>query len=131
MPFRSIVEPHLPDSELGIVVAFAICIAFFETISQNSLKYYSGNYESCSHMMMGIGLAGYVMVALLLLTSYNFVAMGKMNLIWSCISIITACVLGYIIFQENFDNYTISSIVLALSAIYVAHLGELAANDII
>lgn len=123
MVFSNTMRPYLPESQLGVVVVFAICIAFFEAIAQNSLKYYSG-HEDCNHLIMCVGIVGYIMVALMLLTSYNFVAMSKMNLIWSCISIITACTLGHFFFDEIFDIHTIGSISLALAAIYVAHLGE-------
>ncbi len=118
------INPILPNSKIGILVTFALCIAFFEAIAQNSLKYYSENVKSCSGMVVCIGVVGYIMVALLLLTSYNHVAMGKMNLMWSCISIITACALGNIIHHEDFDGYTASSVTLALLSIYIAHLGE-------
>lgn len=124
MIFGEIAKPYLPHSQIGILVVFALCIAFFEAISQNSLKYYSG-HEDCSHIVMCIGIVGYIMVALLLLTSYNFVPMSKMNLVWSCISIITACTLGHVIFDEIFDIHTVGSITLALASIYVAHLGAM------
>jgi multidrug transporter EmrE-like cation transporter len=124
MILNELIDPLLPSSKIGILVTFAICIAFFEAIAQNSLKYYSENAESCSDMIICVGVVGYIMVALLLLTSYNYVAMSKMNLMWSCISIVAACALGNIIHHEDFDGYTASSVSLALLSIYVAHLGE-------
>ncbi len=124
MNLKEVFESVLPDSKIGILVTFAICIAFFEALAQNSLKYYSDRSPECSNIIMCIGVVGYIFVAFLLLTSYNFVAMSKMNLIWSCISIVTACSLGSLIHNEDFDKYTASSVALAITSIYVAHLGE-------
>ncbi len=124
MLLNDVIDPFLPGSKIGILVVFALCIAFFEAIAQNSLKYYSEHEKSCSHMIICIGIIGYIMVALLLLTSYNYVAMSKMNLMWSCISIIAACALGNVIHNEDFDGYTATSVSLALLSIYIAHLGE-------
>jgi multidrug transporter EmrE-like cation transporter len=129
MPLNSIIKNHLPDSSIGIVVIFAICIAFCEAISQTSMKYYSGDRIARNDMFMYVGVVGYIMVSLWLLTSYRYESMGRMNMVWSCVSIITAYVIGFLVFQEYYDHYTICSIVLALGAIYVGGLAKESADD--
>lgn len=122
MPLNRFVEPLLPESSLGVIVVFAIIISFFEAIGQSSMKYYAMDRDNRSQMFIILGVVGYIFVALLLLTSYRNQDMGHMNMVWSCVSIIIAFGLGYLCFAEKVDIYTISSIVLAMAAIYVGHL---------
>ncbi len=122
MSIDSFIDQYLPSSALGIVIIFAICISFFEAISQSSMKYYIKNKENRNKLLVCVGIAGYIMVSLLLLTSYRYESMGRMNMVWSCISIITAYTIGFLVFEEYCDEYTVCSIVLALSAIYIGSL---------
>ena len=125
MPFSSLMKSCLPQSPIGIVVVFAIFIAFFEAIAQSSLKYFSLDRDKRSNFYVAIGVLGYIMVSLLLLTSYEYEDMGHMNMTWSCVSIITAYVMGFLLFEEHVNNYTIISIALALSAIYVGQISDI------
>jgi multidrug transporter EmrE-like cation transporter len=93
------------------------------------MKYYSLDRESRSQLIIAIGIVGYIMVALLLVTAYRYEDMGHMNMTWSCLSIVTAYLMGYLLFQEHINNYTIMSIALALSAIYVGHLSDATASE--
>ncbi len=124
MPLHNIIKPILPDSGFGVVIVFAILIAFCEAVAQSSMKYYSLDAINHSDWIILIGVAGYIMVALLLLTSYRYEDMGHMNMTWSCISIIVAYSLGFLLFAETVNQYTIFSVMLALSAIYVGHLSD-------
>jgi multidrug transporter EmrE-like cation transporter len=124
MPFSSLIRRCLPQSPVGIIIVFALCIAFFEAIAQSSLKYYSLDKNTRSEMLVYIGIAGYIIVALLLLTSYEYEDMGHMNMTWSCVSIIVAYIMGYILFEEHINHYTIMSIALSLAAIYVGHISD-------
>jgi multidrug transporter EmrE-like cation transporter len=56
--------------------------------------------------------------------SYNFEAMDHVNLLWSCMSIILAFLVGVLVFQEKFNKYTLCAIGLAISAIYISHLSD-------
>ena len=124
MPLHKFVEPVLPEYKFGIVVVFAIIIAFCEAIAQCSMKYYALDRAARSELIVLVGVAGYIMVALLLLTSYRYEDMGHMNMTWSCVSIITAYALGFLLFEEHINHYTIMSVALALSAIYVGQLSD-------
>ena len=124
MPLNNIIEPILPESPFGVVVVFAIIIAFCEVVAQSSMKYYAMDRESRSELIILVGVAGYIMVALLLLTSYRYEDMGHMNMTWSCLSIIMAYAMGFLLFSETINHYTLMSVALALSAIYVGHLSD-------
>ncbi len=109
---------------VSLVLVFAILIAISEAVAQSSLKYYSQNREQKFDMLLLLGLCGYIMVSLLLFTSYKYEDMGHMNLIWSCMSIIIAFTAGNIIFAENLNGYSVAAIGLALSSIYCGYLSD-------
>lgn len=103
-----------PNQRFWIVIRFALLISIIEVFSQYSLKNNKIIY----------GMIGYLCVALVLLQSYNYEALGHMNLVWSCISIIACYILGCVYMNEPFNKYTFVAIVLALGAIYFAHQSD-------
>ena len=106
---------HLyPKERFRTVILFGIIISFVEVYAQYSLK---------SKRKL-FGIIGYIVVALILFKSYDYEALGHMNLVWSCISIILCFVLGVIIFKEPFNKYTFLSVCFALIAIYLGYLSD-------
>lgn len=105
----------------GIVISTALTIAILEACAQNCLKQSQMNNWKLG-FYVGIGL--YVVVGYLLFHAYKNIGLGKMQLIWSCISIITALVVGHILYEEPFNEYSFVSVILATAAIYVSHLGD-------
>lgn len=97
-----------------LVIVFGICISLVEVFSQYSLK---------SNRLL-VGLVGYIVVAYILFKSYNYEALGHMNLIWSCISIILCFIVGVFVFKEPFNKYTFMAVCFALIAIYLGHLSD-------
>lgn len=95
--------------ELLLIVVF---VAISESIAQNQLK--NSNIGSIRFI---IGLLFYIVVGYLLHYAYHKFPLGKVNVIWSCLSIIIAVTLGYLLYDEPFNQWSLYSIVFALSAI--------------
>jgi multidrug transporter EmrE-like cation transporter len=110
-----IINKRSPNSRFWIVIRFALLICLAESFSQSTLKH--NKYPA-------LGFFGYLIVASLLYKSYEYENLGHMNLVWSCISIIAGYIIGYMLFNESANKYTFISIVLALTAIYTAHLSD-------
>jgi multidrug transporter EmrE-like cation transporter len=116
-----LINQKSPNQRFWIVIGLVTMISLVECYSQYSVKKGNGehNYNS-----LFIGIFGYAIVCYLLWESYNFEAMGHVNLLWSCMSIILAFLVGVFIFKEKFNKYTLTAIALAVSAIYVSHLSD-------
>lgn len=98
---------------------FALLIAIVETCAQNTLK----NSEDDNNKYI-IGLIIYAFVGYLLHYTYKNFPLSKVNVIWSCLSIIIATTLGYLIYNENMNNLRILSILLALGAVYCSYKAD-------
>jgi multidrug transporter EmrE-like cation transporter len=98
------------ESVVDEILIFAALISLIETYAQSNLK--GGT--------MIVGLVFYAMIGYILHFAYNKFPLSKMNVTWSCISIILATFLGYILYKEPLDNWKILSVVSALFAIYFA-----------
>jgi multidrug transporter EmrE-like cation transporter len=105
----------------SLVLTFAVLIAVVESFAQNSLKQ-SQMYQSPTRFYLG--LCFYLGVGYILHRAYHTIGLGKMNLVWSCISIVAGLSAGYLLYDEPINKYTAAAVCLALSAIYVAHLGD-------
>lgn len=103
-----------------LILSFALTICFFEACAQNSLKQSRMNNSKNKYYL---GIIFYIFVGYYLHMAYHNVGLGEMNLIWSCLSIIVALTVGYILYDEPINNYIILSILFALTAIYTAYLG--------
>lgn len=125
-----IINDRDPNQRFGVVIAFAIMIAICESIAQCSMKHYSNTYPDGNKIFMGMGVVGYVAVSMLLLTSYKSEAMGHMNLVWSCVSIVVALSMGFLLFDEKINKYTVSAAGIALFAVYMAHLADEENNNV-
>jgi drug/metabolite transporter (DMT)-like permease len=104
-----------PNQRFYIVIRFALIISFIEMFSQSVLKH--DKYPI-------LGVFGYIVLSLILYNSYYYENMGHMNLVWSCISIITGYLVSHYFFGERVNKYTILAIFFACIAIYVAHLSD-------
>lgn len=102
------------------LLVFAVLIAFVETCAQNTLK----NAGDDSDHKYIIGLVIYVLVGYLLHYTYQNFPLSKVNVIWSCFSIIIATTLGYLVYNENINSLKILSVILALGAVYCSYKAE-------
>lgn len=101
------------------LLVFAVLIAFVETCAQNTLKN-TGNDDK----QYIVGLVIYAFVGYLLHYAYHLFPLSKINVIWSCLSIIIATTLGYLVYNENISSLKILSVLLALGAVYCAYKAE-------
>lgn len=102
-----------------IIIAFAIGISVLEACAQNSLKQ-SKLYQCDKRFYLGVIF--YMSVAYGLYKAYQFIGLGQMNLVWSCLSIVMAISAGHLFYNEPFNKYTALSIILAFAAIITAYL---------
>ncbi len=75
-------------------------------------------------MFIVFGMAAYAAVALLLFHAYQSEALGHVNLVWSCTSIIMAYVIGHFLFREVVNMYSVIAVFFACIAIVFAQLSE-------
>lgn len=104
-----------PNQRFYIVLRFALIISCIEMFSQTVLKH--DRYPI-------LGILGYIVLSIVLYNSYYYENMGHMNLIWSCISIISCYFVSHMFFGERINRYTLISIFFACIAIYTAHLSD-------
>jgi multidrug transporter EmrE-like cation transporter len=107
------IQQLMKNSIVDEILLMAVIIAISESIAQNNIK----NSTHGSFMFI-FGLSFYMIVGYLLHYAYHRFPLGKLNVIWSCISIISAIVIGYFLYDEPFNHWTMYSIILAVSAIY-------------
>lgn len=74
-------------------------------------------------VVFGGGLL-YMGVVYLLWVSYAYQGMGYVNLLWSCLSIIFAMLVGILLFGEKVNVYTCLTLVSALLTVYLAFLAN-------
>ena len=103
-----------PNQRFWIVIQFAIFISAIEAFAQLNIK---------NHNIF-LGFLGYTIIVFVLYKAYNYEGLGHMNLVWSCLSIIIAYIVGYIYFKEKMNKYTFIAVIFALLAIYFAHLSD-------
>jgi len=110
------IEKWMKESIVDEIILVAIVIAISESIAQNNIK----NSESMGWLFIS-GLLFYIIVGYMLHYAYHKYPLGKLNVIWSCISIITAIVIGYVIYDEPFNGWMLYSMLLAIGAIYCSY----------
>ena len=110
-------------------IQLVILIAIIETFTQVSLKHGSttgilGNGDNVEIYLI-YGIIGYCIIAYILWNNFSFDGMGQVNLLWNCITTVTAFIAGYFLFKETVNKYTGYSIVFALMAIYFSYLSDI------
>ncbi len=110
-----------PDRRFWIVIGFVVLITLTEICAQTCLKMARVKKNA---LLLMVGIILYLLVATLLYRCYQFEGMGHTNLVWSCMTIILAMVVGVYLFKEPFNRYNWIAIALALGAIYFAHRGD-------
>lgn len=98
------------------LIVFAIIIAFVEAYAQNNLKTSDNRYI--------VGLFVYIFVGYILHYTYQNFPLSKVNVMWSCLSIIIATTFGYLIYDESINNLKLLSVLLAIGAVYCSYKSE-------
>lgn len=107
------------DTAKVIVLLSISFIVIFEAIAQLCLR--KSERDGMSFLFF-VGIACYSIVCLLLFNCYkNKARMGSVNLIWSCFSIISIIIIGYVFFEEKVYTHDIIAILMAFGAIYFAN----------
>lgn len=113
------IKTWMENSIVDEIILLAIFVAFVESFAQNTIK--SSEHGSLKFIL---GLAFYMIVGYILHYAYHKFPLGKMNVVWSCISIILAMFIGYLFYDEPMNNWNISSIVLAIAAVYCSYKAD-------
>ena len=103
------------------IINLILIIAIVETLSLICLK--EGEVNNKRHFIL-CGILGYIIVAYVLCKTLTFEGIGQVNLVWNCITILTAFIAGHLLFNEKVNKYTFYSIVFAVIAIYLAQLSS-------
>ena len=80
-------------------------------------------YDGLLHLTL-CGAGGYLLIAYLLCRTLSYDGIGKVNLIWNCMTIVTAFITGHLLFNEKFNKYTFYAIIFSMIAIYLMHLSS-------
>jgi multidrug transporter EmrE-like cation transporter len=118
---KEIINDLLPDQRFKTVIFLVTVIAFIECYAQYNLR--KGKLTNNDNCII-ISAILYGFVCFLLFKTYHYDGMGHINLIWSCISILLAYIVGVFIFKEHINKYGIIAIMFALLAIYFSHLND-------
>jgi multidrug transporter EmrE-like cation transporter len=107
------------ETSIVFIFGIAILITIIESFAQNTLKH--AQLNNCIWRYI-LGLLFYVGVGMTLHYAYGSVPLGKMSIIWSCLSIISGITAGYLLYDEIINGYTIIAIFFAIMALVFAQL---------
>lgn len=103
----------------NIILYSILLISVFESFGQYCLKQYEKN-NLFSYFVLGT-MAYFIVCCLLCVCYKNHANIGNVNLMWSCLSIITVITVGYLFLNEKIEKNNIFAICFALLAIYFAN----------
>lgn len=107
------------NSILDEIIILAIIVAVIESFAQNTLK--QSKYGSLKFI---IGIFFYMLVGYFLHYAYHNVPLSKLNVTWSCFSIILAISIGYLLYDEPINKYNIIAVIFAFLSIYFANISS-------
>jgi drug/metabolite transporter (DMT)-like permease len=110
-----------PHQRFLKLIQLVLIIAVVETISLICLK--KGNNDGLLHFTL-CGWGGYLIIVYLLCKTLSYEGIGKVNLIWNCMTIVTAFITGHLLFNEKVNKYTFYAIIFSMIAIYLMHLSS-------
>jgi multidrug transporter EmrE-like cation transporter len=109
----------MENKNIKIVFAVVLFIVFFEAIAQACLK--KSKLDN-KRGYICISVISYFIICLLLLYSYEYNTMGRINLLWSCFSIIVILLTGTIFYHEKIYSYDLIGIGLIIIGMYFVYL---------
>ncbi len=112
MSFMEQLKAYMDNSIVDEIILIALVIAIAESIAQNNIK--NSDHKS---LLFLVGLSFYMVVGYILHYAYHKFPLGKINVIWSCMSIILAMAFGYLLYDEPFNHWSVLTIIFAISAI--------------
>lgn len=112
------IQNWMNNSIVDEILLLALLIAFIESCAQNTIK-----TSDRGTFKLILGLLIYMLVGYLLHYAYNKYPMSKINITWSCITIILSTLLGYFLYDEPINHWIIFSVLFAISAVYCVYKG--------
>lgn len=94
------------------IIVLAIMVSLIESLAQYRLK-------TCSNPALGV--LGYSFVAFTLAYAYRHFKISQFNTIWSCISIVSAYIIGKVFFKEEISVRGYISLCLLIIAIILSN----------
>jgi len=105
-----------------IIIYAVVLITLFEATAQVCLKKFEvGRHTTYYYLLAAVALY-FIVCGLLCLCYKNKGGLGKVNLMWSCMSIIFVILFGYIFLQEEIKRHDVIAVILAFLAIYFANM---------
>ena len=107
-----------------IVLFLIFLITLSEAIAQYCIRCARNKLctkKKCIALFIG-GMVAYCVVGVLLYKVYSFENLGVTNLVWSCMSIIVAFIVGKFFFTEKIKKHDVIAISLAIFAIIFASI---------
>lgn len=117
------IHKWMENSIVDEVLLVAVFIALAESFAQNTIK---GSEHGSLKFMLGLSI--YMVIGYILHYAYHKFPLGKLNALCSCMSIILAMFLGYIIHDEPMNHWKIYSLGLAIGAVYCIYRADMS-ND--
>ncbi len=104
------------------ILFYITLIVVFESVAQTCLK----NYSNSNNLnFLYTGLFFYLGVAWFLCQSYNQQGgLGKVNLIWSGVSILASLAIGILVFKEKYHLHDILATLMITSGILILRFTE-------
>lgn len=107
------INEYFKKSIVDELLVFALIIAIIEQFAQNTLK-----KSKSTDSLYFLGIILYIMVGWILHFAYQNFNMSKLNVIWSCITIVASITLGYILYGETISIKKMLGALLAILAIW-------------
>jgi len=104
-----------------LLIYLIIAIVFFEAIAQFCVK---KTKENGDNKYLCISIIAYFIVCLLLLQAYSYKTMGIVNLVWSCLSIITILLVGIAFYHETVTRYDIIGLFFVFVGLYFVFMKD-------
>ena len=109
------------NNNIIIILFLVIGIVLCETIAQSCIKY-SRNTNNKNYIC--ISVLFYAIVCFLLYKTYKYQNMGIVNVIWSCLSVLSVLFAGIILYHEKITKNDILGVILILIGLYFIFMDE-------
>jgi multidrug transporter EmrE-like cation transporter len=104
----------MKNEELTSMIIISVIISIIEQIGQYLLK----KSEQIFDIYYTSGVVFYILVAITFHYIYNNYNVNKVNIIWACITIVLAVILGSLFENEDLTYNKIIALLFAILAIY-------------
>lgn len=117
--FIDAIQDWMKKSIVDEIILIAIFIALIEMCAQNTIK-----TSDAGTLKFILGLCIYMLVGYILHYAYSRYPMSKINTVWSCLSIISAILLGYLLYDEEINSWLLFAIFFAIISILCVYKGS-------